>query len=147
MGWGLGVRISGFGVWVPGLEIRFGFPDSFRVSGSGLWDSGFGFRSYRVILDSKGERRSERRRRDRERLLAGRLERGGCEDDRGAVAVDGKRRAGCDILHGHDCHLPYRGTSLMRQRLPPQDPRHRYTVGSYGVAFSCKVARDGEGGA
>ena len=114
MGWGLGVRISGFGVWVPGLEIRFGFPDSFRVSGSGLWDSGFGFRSYRVILDSKGERRSERRRRDRERLLAGRLERGGSEDDRGAVAVDGKGRAGCDILHGYDRHLVAYNHSILQ---------------------------------
>ena len=32
----------------------------------------------------------------------------------------------------------YRGTLPIRKRPPPENPRHRPTVGSYGGAFSCK---------
>jgi hypothetical protein len=41
-------------------------------------------------------------------------------------------------LTSHQClqRLACRGTSPTRKRPPPWDPRHRPTVGSYGVAFS-----------
>ena len=107
--WGLGFGVGASGFWVGVLGLGSwvsGF--GFRVLRFEIQILGFGFRAsgYRNILHSKAERRRERRRRDRERLRAGRLKRGGGEDDRGAVAVDGEGRARFDVRHRYDCHLP-----------------------------------------